>query len=189
MGAVGLGGAWLGAQATRRRERWGHRREVYQPILLSLMDLYIHSRHRLRLEEESDSADPKSQVRLNETIERAAAAMTEVQRVSAIAVVLGDDVHAALDELGTQWLNATHENTGGGEAAARYAAVQKQAHCRGYCKTTLEVMSKTPGAACQTPGGGSSPSLTSEPAILWSTWSRRCGPPRATMTTTGWTEE
>jgi hypothetical protein len=33
MGAVGLGGAWLGAQATRRRERWGHRREVYQPIL------------------------------------------------------------------------------------------------------------------------------------------------------------
>jgi hypothetical protein len=52
------------------------------------MDLYIHSRHRLRLEEESDSADPKSQVRLNETIERAAAAMTEVQRVSAIAVVL-----------------------------------------------------------------------------------------------------
>jgi len=125
MGAVGLGGAWLGAQATRRRERWSHRREVYQPILLSLMDLYIHSRHRLRLEEESDSADPKSQVRLNETIERAAAAMIEVQRVSAIAVVLGDDVHAALDELGTQWLNATHQNTGRGEADARYAAVQK----------------------------------------------------------------
>jgi len=89
------------------------------------MDLYIHSRHRLRLEEESDSADPKSQVRLNETIERAAAAMTEVQRVSAIAVVLGDDVHAALDELGTQWLNATHQTTGRGEAEARYAAVQK----------------------------------------------------------------
>jgi len=125
MGAVGLGGAWLGAQATRRRERWSHRREVYQPILLSLMDLYIHSRHRLRLEEESDSADPKSQVRLNETIERAAAAMTEVQRVSAIAFVLGDDVPAALDELGTQWLNATHQNTGRGEADARYAAVQK----------------------------------------------------------------
>jgi hypothetical protein len=124
MGAVGLGGAWLGAQATRRRERWGHRRELYQPILLSLMDLYIHSLHRLRLEEEG-SADPKSQVRLNETIERAAAAMTEVQRVSAIAVVLGDDVHAALDELGTQWLNATHRDTGRGEAAARYAAVQK----------------------------------------------------------------
>jgi len=39
-------------------------------------------------------------VRLNETIERAAAAMTEVQRVSAIAVVLGDDVRAALDEPG-----------------------------------------------------------------------------------------
>jgi hypothetical protein len=57
--------AWLGAQATRRRERWSHRREVYQPILLSLMDLYIHSRRRLRLEEESDSADSKSQVRLN----------------------------------------------------------------------------------------------------------------------------
>jgi hypothetical protein len=125
MGAVGLGGAWLGAQATRRRERWSHRREVYQPILLSLMDLDIHSRHRLRLEEESDSADPKSQVRLNETIERAAAAMTEVQRVSAIALVLGDDVRAALDELGTEWLNATHQNTGRGEADARYAAVQK----------------------------------------------------------------
>src|SRR5215469_18604021 len=92
MGAVGLGGAWLGAQATQRKERWGHRREVYQPILESLMDLYVHSRHRLRLEEESDSADPKSQVRLNETIEKAAAAMTEVQRVSAIALVLGDDV-------------------------------------------------------------------------------------------------
>jgi len=98
---------------------------VYQPILLSLMDLYIHSRHRLRLEEDSDSADPKSQVRLNETIERAATAMTEVQRVSAIAAVLGDDVHAALDELGTQWLNATRQNTGRGEADARYAAVQK----------------------------------------------------------------
>jgi len=65
------------------------------------MDLYIHSRHRLRLQEEGDSADPKFQARLNEAIERAAAAMTEVQRVSAIAVVLGDDVHAALDELGT----------------------------------------------------------------------------------------
>ena len=124
MGAVGLGGAWLGAQATRRRERWGHRRELYQPILLALMDLHIHSLQRLRLEEEG-SADPKSQVLLNETIERAGAAMTEVRRVSAIALVLGDDVHAALDELGTQWLNATHQNTGRGEADARYAAVQK----------------------------------------------------------------
>ena len=90
MGAVGLGGAWLGAQARRRRERWTHRREVYQPILLSLMDLYIHSRYRLRLEEESDSADPKSQVRLNETIERAAAAMTEVQRLSATRPLQND---------------------------------------------------------------------------------------------------
>ena len=78
MGAVGLGGAWLGVQATRRKERWGHRRALYQPILLSLMDLYIHSRHRLRLEEESDPSDPKSQVRLNEATERAAAAMTEL---------------------------------------------------------------------------------------------------------------
>src|SRR5262249_55045892 len=125
MGAVGLGGAWFGTQATRRRERWGHRREVYQPILLSLMDLYIHSRLRLRLEEESDSADPKFQVRLNETIERAAAAMTEVQPRSTNAVVLGDDVHAAFDGLGTQWLNATGQNTGRAEADARYAAVQK----------------------------------------------------------------
>src|SRR5262249_16613700 len=116
MGAVGLGGAWLGAQATRRRERWSHRREGYQPILLTRMDLYIHSRHRLSLEAESDSADSKIQARLNETIERAAAAMTEVQRVSAIAVVLGDDVRAALDELGTQWLNATHQKTSRGEA-------------------------------------------------------------------------
>ena len=124
MGAVGLGGAWLGAQATRRRERWGHRREVYQPILLALMDLYIHSRHWLRLEEEGDS-DPKSQVQLNETIQKAGAAMAEVQRVSAIAVVLGDDVHAALDELGTQWLDAARQNTGRGEAEARYAAVQR----------------------------------------------------------------
>ena len=89
------------------------------------MDLYIHSRDRLRLEEEIDPADPKSQVRLNETIERAAAAMTEVRRVSAIAVVIGDDVRAALDELETQWLNATHQSAGRGEAEARYAAVQK----------------------------------------------------------------
>jgi|SRR5262252_326027 len=71
MGAVGLGGAWLGAQATRRKEWWRHRRELYQPILLSLMDLYIHSRHRLRLEEESDPADPKSQAQLNEVTEKA----------------------------------------------------------------------------------------------------------------------
>jgi hypothetical protein len=34
-------------------------------------------------------------------------------------------VRAALDELGTEWLNATHQNTGRGEADARYAAVQK----------------------------------------------------------------
>src|SRR5262247_3461602 len=60
MGAVGLGGAWLGAQAAQRKERWGHRREVYQPILLALMDLHIHSAHRLRLEEEPAPADPKS---------------------------------------------------------------------------------------------------------------------------------
>ena len=125
MGAVGLGGAWLGVQATRRKERWGHRRELYQPILSSLMDLYIHSRHRLRLEEESDSADPQSQVWLKETTERAAAAMTELQRASAIAIVLGDDVRLALDELETQWQNATRQNTSHGEAAERYAAVQK----------------------------------------------------------------
>jgi len=90
------------------------------------MDLDIQSRHRLRLEEESDAANAKSQERLNETIEKAAAAMTEVQRVSAIALVLGDDVRAALDELGTEWLNATHRSTSPlGEADARYAAVQK----------------------------------------------------------------
>src|SRR5262245_54056713 len=124
-GRVVLSGAWLGPQATLRRGRWMHRREVYQPIILSLMDLYILSRHRLRLEAESDPADPKSQVRLNETIERAAAAMTELQRVSVIAVVLGDDVHEALDELATQWMNAMRQNTGRGEAEARYAAVQK----------------------------------------------------------------
>ena len=128
MGAVGLGGAWLGAQATRRKERWGHRRELYQPILLSLMDLYIHSRHRLHLEEESDSADPKSQVWLKETTERAAAAMTELQRASAIAIVLGDDVRLALDELETQWQNATRQSTSHGEASERYAAVQKTRH-------------------------------------------------------------
>jgi len=100
MGAVGLGGAWLGAHATQRKERWGHRREVYQPILFSLMDLYLHSRHWLRLEEESDPTDAISQAWLKETTERATAAMTELQRASAIAVVLG-------------------------EANARYAAVQK----------------------------------------------------------------
>jgi hypothetical protein len=125
MGAVGLGGAWLGARATQRKERWGHRRELYQPILLSLMDLYIHSRHRLRLEEDSAPADPKSQVRLKETTEKAAAAMTELQRASAIALVLGDDVRTALDELETQWLNATRQNTSRAEADERYAAVQK----------------------------------------------------------------
>ena len=125
MGAVGLGGAWLGTYATQRKERWGHRREVYQPILLSLMDLYLQSGHRLRLEEESDAADPKYRVWLKETTERAAAAMTELQRASAIAVVLGDDVRTAIDELETQWLNATRQNTSRQEADARYAAVQK----------------------------------------------------------------
>jgi hypothetical protein len=128
MGAVGLGGAWLGVQATRRKERWGHRRELYQPILLSLMDLYIHSRHRLRLEEASDSADPQSQVWLKETTERATAAMTELQRASAIAIVLGEDVRLALDELETRWQKATSQNTSQGEAAERYAAVQKTRH-------------------------------------------------------------
>src|SRR5262245_49521217 len=95
MGAVGLGGAWLGAHATQRKERWGHRREVYQPILSSLMDLYLHSRHRLRLEEER-ATDPKSRAWLSETTERAAVAMTELQRASAIAVVLGEDVRTAI---------------------------------------------------------------------------------------------
>ena len=125
MGAVGLGGAWLGAQATQRKERWGHRRELYQPLLCSLLDLYIHSRHRLRLEEQSDPANPNSQVWLKETNEKAAAAMMELQRASAIAVVLGDDVRTALDELETQWLNATLQNTSRGEADERYAAVRK----------------------------------------------------------------
>jgi hypothetical protein len=89
------------------------------------MDLYIHSRHRLRLEEDSAPADPESQVRLKETTEKAAAAMTELQRASAIAIVLGDDVRTALDELETQWLNATRQNTSRAEADERYAAVQK----------------------------------------------------------------
>jgi len=128
MGAVGLGGAWLGARATHRKERWGHRRELYQPILLSLMDLYIHSRQRLRLEEDGAPADPKAQMRLRETTEKAAAAMTELQRASAIAIVLGDDVRTALDELETQWLSATRPNTSRGEAEERYAAVQKARH-------------------------------------------------------------
>ena len=128
MGAVGLGGAWLGAQATRRKEWWRHRRELYQPILLSLMDLHIHSRQRLRLEKESDPADPKFQTRLEEAIEKAASAMTEPQRASVIAIVLGDDVRTALDELETQWLNATRQKTSLGEAEERYAAVQKVRH-------------------------------------------------------------
>ena len=68
MGAVGLGGAWLGAHATQRKEWWGHRREVYQPILLSLMDLFTHSRQRLRLEEEGDTAVPRSQIWLKERL-------------------------------------------------------------------------------------------------------------------------
>ena len=78
MGAVGLGGACLGAEATRPKEWWRHRRELYQPLLVSLMDLYIHSRHRLRLEKESDPVDPKFQTRLEEAIEKAASAMTEL---------------------------------------------------------------------------------------------------------------
>jgi hypothetical protein len=125
MGAVGLGGAWLGARATQRKEWWRHRRELYQPILLSLMDLYIQSRHRLRLEEESDPANPDSQVRLKETTEKAAAAMMELQRASAIAIVLGDDVRTARNELETEWLNATRQKTSHGEAEERYVAVQK----------------------------------------------------------------
>ena len=128
MGAVGLGGAWLGAQATRRKEWWRHRRELYEPILVSLMDLYIHSRHRLRLEKESDPADPKSQAQLAEVTEKAAAAMTELQRASAISIVLGDDVRTAPEELETQWLNATRQKTSLGEAEERYAAVQKVRH-------------------------------------------------------------
>jgi hypothetical protein len=64
-------------------------------------------------------------VSLKETIEGAAAAMTELQRASAIAVVLGDDVRTAIDELEAQWLNATRQSTSRGEADARYAAVQK----------------------------------------------------------------
>jgi hypothetical protein len=128
MAAVGLGGAWLGAQATQRKDWWRQRRELYQPILFSLMDLYIHSRHRLRLEEESDPANPNSQVWLKETTEKAAAAMMELQRASAIAIVIGDDVRTALDELETQWLNATRQKTSHGEADERYAAVQKARH-------------------------------------------------------------
>lgn len=128
MAAVGLGGAWLGAQATQRKDWWRQRRELYQPILFSLMDLYIHSRHRLRLEEESDPANPNSQVWLKETTERAAAAMMELQRASAIAIVIGDDVRTAIDELETQWLNATRQKTSHGEADERYAAVQKARH-------------------------------------------------------------
>jgi hypothetical protein len=128
MAAVGLGGAWLGAQATQRKDWWRQRRDLYQPILFSLMDLYIHSRHRLRLEEESDPANPNSQVWLKETTEKAAAAMMELQRASAIAIVIGDDVRTALDELETQWLNATRQKTSHGEADERYAAVQKARH-------------------------------------------------------------
>ena len=54
--------------------------------------------------------------------------MSELQRVSAIAIVLGDDVRTALDELETQWLNATRQKTSLGEAEERYAAVQKVRH-------------------------------------------------------------
>jgi hypothetical protein len=117
--------AWLGAQATQRKERWSHRRELYQPILVALMDLNIHSRQRLRLEEEKDPADSESQMWLKETTERAGAVMAELQRASAVAIVLGDDVRAALDDLDTRWRNATRQNTSHGEANERYAAVQK----------------------------------------------------------------
>ena len=51
--------------------------------------------------------------------------MTELQRASAVAVVLGDDVRMAIDELETQWLNAKHQKTSHEEAEVRYAAVQK----------------------------------------------------------------
>src|SRR5215467_9953082 len=54
--------------------------------------------------------------------------MTELQRASAIAIVLGDDVRTALDELETQWLNATRQKTSLGETEERYAAVQKARH-------------------------------------------------------------
>ena len=47
MGAVGLGGAWLGARATQRKEWWRHRRELYQPILISLMDLSAMLKERM----------------------------------------------------------------------------------------------------------------------------------------------
>jgi len=54
--------------------------------------------------------------------------MTELQRASAIGIVLGEDVRLALDDLETQWQNATRQNTSHGEAAERYAAVQKTRH-------------------------------------------------------------
>src|SRR5215470_9491967 len=124
-GSVGHG--WAHRQRGGK-EWWRHRRELYQPILVSLMDLHIHSRQRLRLEKESDPADPKFQTRLEEAIEKAASAMTELQRAPAIAIVLGDDVRTALDELETQWLNATRQKTTLGEAEERYAAVLKVRH-------------------------------------------------------------
>ncbi len=52
-------------------------------------------------------------------IETAAAVMSELQRVSAIAIVLGNDVRTALDELETQWLNAARQKTSLGEAEER----------------------------------------------------------------------
>jgi len=112
MGAVGLGAAWLGGQAARRRERWGLGREMYQPILLSLMDLSIHSRYRLRLEEGSDSADPKSQVRLNETIERAAAAMTEYWEMTCVRP-----------------LSSRRNGNGNGRHALNFGAVPRSPGC------------------------------------------------------------
>jgi hypothetical protein len=54
--------------------------------------------------------------------------MMELQRASAIAIVIGDDVRTAIDELETQWLNATRQKTSHGEADERYAAVQKARH-------------------------------------------------------------
>ena len=149
MGAVGLGGAWLGAQATRRRERWSHRREVYQPILLSLMDLYIHSRHRLRLEEESDSADPKSQVRLHETIDS--------PRV--LQVLLGHDRVPVVDGLGLV-ADKRHGCTPTDPGALQIPD-----------RRPSEVMGDPPGGACDGAGGEPAPPevVASRPGqpVLW----------------------
>jgi hypothetical protein len=142
MGAVGLCGAWLGAQATKRKEWWGHRRELYHAILVCLMDLYIHSRHRLRLEEEGDPGDPNSKAQLKEATEKAAAAMTELQRAAAIAIVLGDDVRGALEELGhAMGERDTPEDQPCESRPALRCRPEGPARCRGYCETTPEAMS------------------------------------------------